>query len=48
MLLSFNVNFILGGCAVDDGTLQKCIQAALVRHQEVSKLLDEVTEDVER
>lgn len=37
-----------GGCPVDDKVLQKCVQAALVRHEEVTQLLDHVYEDVDR
>jgi len=37
-----------GGKAVNDKTLQQCIEAAVTRHKEVSRLLDEVHEEVER
>jgi len=34
-----------GGCAVDDKILKKCIEAAVMRHSEVSQLLEEVHEE---
>jgi len=35
-----------GGCAVNDEIIKKCMEAAFLRHSEVSRLLDEVHEDV--
>lgn len=37
-----------GGAPVGDAVLQKCVEAAILRHDEVTQLLDEVVEHVER
>jgi len=37
-----------GGCPIDDLLLNKCMKHALERHQQVTKLLDSLEEDVDR